>query len=629
MALAAGCASIGNPSGGARDEEPPRYTRSNPEMGATNFRGDKIDIYFDELINVKDAFSKVVVSPPGNSTPRVASQGRKVTVTFPDTLLPNTTYTIDFANSIEDNNEGNKLENFSFVFSTGEHIDSLRIAGMVLNAQTLEPLQGKLVGIHSNLADSAFRTSRFDRIARTDDRGRFCIFGVAPGKYRVFAIDDADADLRYSSPEEEIAFYDVAVSPTTRPGIANDTIFNLITGSVDTIIQRPRTIYLPNDILLRSFTSAFKQQYLTKYERQDTTRLSFLFNSASLTPPEFKVVGAPKMKDWYIRESSATNDTVTLWLRPRSLVGADTLRIAATYMRTDSAMNLKEFTDTLRFTFDRKKFERTRDNELKNYAKKMKKSHDDTTVYALPAPMLDIKALTSSTHEVYNPLRFEVGVPLARLDTAGVHLEYMKDKDSVWTALPLPPIVTPDSLKPRNMHMEYPWKYATRYRLRVDSAAMTDIYGHFNKEMTHDFTTRREDDYSSLKLRLTGLDPSIPAFVQVLSGDNPVRTTPVVNGVADFRHMQPGKYYIRVYEDFNGNGLFDPGDYDKNLQPDMVYYYPKSITLKKNWDKEQDWNVFATAIDLQKPNAIRKVRPEVRKGQSSAPTQEEEEDSDF
>lgn len=626
-AVIASCASIGNPSGGSRDEDPPRFVRASPAPGTTDFHGNKIDIYFNELINVKDALSKVVVSPPSAQSPRVSSLGRRVSVEFQDTLLPNTTYTIDFGNAIEDNNEQNKLPNFSYTFSTGHAVDSLRISGMVLSADRLEPLQGKLVGIHRNLEDSAFRRLRFDRIARTDDRGRFSIMGVAPGTYRVFALDDNDADMRYSSPEEEIAFYDVTVSPSSYYTTVTDTIFNLKTGAVDTILNRQRSVFLPNNILLRSFKSAFKQQYLSKYERIDTTRLSFLFNSPAIDAPSFSVVGAPRLSDWYIKESSPTNDSITLWIKPRSLVSADTLRISTTFLRTDSTMQLSPFTDTLRFTFNRKMHERAAEKELKERLKKLKTAKDSAEFFQ--TPHINLQMLTSSVQEVNLPLLFETGTPLASIDTTGFHLDVKKD--SVWTPIPFPGLANTDSLQPRKFKIDYPWKFDTEYRLSIDTLAITGIYGLTAKPLTHEFKTRSENDYSTLKLHLTGLDPHIPAFVEVLSGDNPVRRQVVVDNTVVFKYLQPGKYYLRLYEDFNGNGVYDPGDYDAGLQPDLVYYYPKQISLKKNWDKEQDWDVFATAIDLQKPESIKKNKPEADKRaslNSPAISEEEEEEEE-
>lgn len=223
MLLAGACANMGTPTGGARDEDPPRFLSATPAPGSVNVNREKMTLTFDELINVKDAFSKVVVSPTSKSTPRVSSQGRRVTIEF-DSLAPNTTYTVDFADAIEDNNEGNQLQGFTYSFSTGPELDSLRISGRVFSARNLEPQQSMIVGVHSNLADSAFSTTRLLRVAKTDDRGQFTIRGLAPGSYRVFALGDNDNDYTYSSPEEDMAFYDFVVEPTARETLAIDSV---------------------------------------------------------------------------------------------------------------------------------------------------------------------------------------------------------------------------------------------------------------------------------------------------------------------------------------------------------------------------------------------------------------------
>lgn len=208
-----GCANIGNPSGGPRDEDPPIFLHADPPQGALNVSKTSMTLTFNEIVNVKDAFSKIVLSPAARP-PKVTSLGRRITIRF-DSLAPNTTYTIDFADAIEDNNEGNQLQNFAYTFSTGPTLDTLRIAGRVLGSRDLEPRPGILVGVQSNPADTAFQGIPLLRVAKADDRGRFVIRGLAPGAYRVFALDDRDNDFKYSSDEEEIAFYDVEVSPYT------------------------------------------------------------------------------------------------------------------------------------------------------------------------------------------------------------------------------------------------------------------------------------------------------------------------------------------------------------------------------------------------------------------------------
>ncbi len=602
--LLAACASIGNPTGGPRDEDPPRFVKANPAPGSTNVSRRKIEIEFNELVNVKDAFTKVVVSPPSSQVPRVSSLGRKVTVQFNDTLLPNTTYSIDFADAIEDNNEANKLQGFTYTFSTGETLDSLRISGMVLSADGSEPQQGMLVGVYSNLADSALSTLPFERVAKTDDRGRFSILGLSPGSYRIFAVNDVDNDYKRSNPEEAMAFYDFILSPSSERVNATDTVFNLLTGEVDTIVNRERTRFLPNDILLRSFESDYKAQFLQKYERVDSTRLSFIFNAPSKTLPELSIVGIDGYKDWYTLERSAGNDTLTYWLRPRSLIAVDSLRISATYLRTDSAQKLSSATDTLRFF-------RLQPKKGKEDKKKKKEESADTLPPVIPP--LGFRMISSSSQEVYLPLIMEFDTPLQRLDSAAFHLETMID--SVWHPVKKPWRPEPfDSVSPRKLKIEYPWDYSTQYRLRIDSLAAEGIYGLFSDPIEHTFKTKGEEDYCAITLNISNFTDSIPAFVELLStSDAPIRRLPVVNGSVTFRYLPAGKYYARIFEDHNGNGIFDTGDFSQLRQPDVAYYYPKIISVKKNWDKTEDWNVFSTAVDLMKPEAIKKNKSEAEK----------------
>lgn len=620
----ASCASIGNPSGGPRDEDPPRFVRANPAPGSLNVNRQKIEIEFDELVNVKDAFSKVVVSPISKSTPRVSSLGRKITVQFNDTLIPNTTYTIDFADAIEDNNESNKLQGFTYSFSTGNVLDTLQISGMVLSADALEPQQGMLVGVYSNLADSALSTLPLERVAKTDDRGRFSIQGLAPGEYRLFAVADVDNDYKRANPEEAMAFYDFTLTPTAERVNAIDTVFDLLTGDVDTVLNRERTRFLPNDILLRSFESDYKSQFLQKYERVDSTRLRFIFNAPSETLPEISPVNVEGYKDWWTLERSAKNDTLTYWLNPATLVATDSLQIAATYFRTDSAQNLTLATDTLKFFTQRPKV-------TKKKEKKKKKDEEADTI-PVKIPALGFKMISQSTQEVNLPLIMEFDTPLNRFDTTAFHLEMMVD--TVWA--PVPKAWKPehlDSLNPRTFKIEYPWEYATDYRLSVDTLAATGIYGLMTDPLEHKFKTKAEEDYCALTLNISNFTDTIPAFVELVNNsDAPVRREKVVNNSVTFKYLAPGKYYVRIFEDHNGNGIYDTGDFNLHRQPDMAYYYPKIINLKKNWEKSESWNVFDTAIDLMKPEAIKKNKPATDKRNRNNKSEnglEEEEEEDY
>ena len=650
---AVSCASIGNPTGGPRDEDPPIFVRANPAPGAVNVTRNRIDIEFNEIVNVKDAFTNVVVSPPSKQVPRVSSSGRRVSVQFQDSMLENTTYTIDFGNSIEDNNEGNKLPSFTYSFSTGPEIDTLQISGMVLGAENLEPQQGVLVGVYSNLSDTAFSTLPFERMAKTDDRGRFSILGLAPGEYRIFALADLDNDYHRANPEEAMAFYDFTLSPTSERVMTTDTVFNLKNGEVDTVLTRERTRFLPNDILLRSFESDVKSQYLQKYERQDSTRLNFIFNTRADSIPKIEAVGFEELQDWYVVERSAKNDSVTFWIKEPSILSLDSLRIAATYLRTDSSQNLSAVTDTLRFFYSRdlrnalanaakerekavKEKEKEREKAIEKALKEGVEFVDtiDTIEIIKPIP-LGFKVTSSSTQEVYLPIFIEFDTPLTRLDTNAFHLEIQID--SVWKEVPKPYRAEPvDSFNPRTLKIEYPWDFATQYRLTVDSLAATGIYGLETDKLEHSFKTKSEDDYSSVIFDISNFTDTIPAFIELLNtSDAPVRREKVVNNKAVFKYLPAGKYYARIFEDHNGNGMYDTGVYDSisMRQPDVSYYYPKLINVKKNWDKEETWDVFATAVDMMKPYAILKNKPEADKKNKNrnknGNQDEEEEDEEY
>lgn len=219
------CANIASPTGGAYDEQPPRMIRSNPGTNALNVARRTLEIEFDENIKVEKPTEKIIITPPQTLQPIIKATGRKVVVEFEDEMVPNSTYTINFTDAIVDNNEGNPLENFSFSFSTGDRLDTLMVSGKLLAAENLEPMPGIYIGLHTDLNDTALTKVPFPRIGRTDSRGNFSVRGIAPGKYRIYALDDKNRDYKYDNPQEAIAFLDSIIIPSSIPALRQDTIF--------------------------------------------------------------------------------------------------------------------------------------------------------------------------------------------------------------------------------------------------------------------------------------------------------------------------------------------------------------------------------------------------------------------
>lgn len=607
------CANIGNPSGGPIDKTPPIFMRSNPTPNAVNVKDRKIEIFFDEIVSLKDPSTKIIVSPAQTEMPRMSALGRKVTVELVDSLLPNTTYTIDFSNSIQDNNEGNAIDNFAFAFSTGSVIDSMRVSGYVLDSRTLEPMQSVVVGLQSNLADSAFHKEKLQRVALTNDRGQFTIRNVSPGSYHIFALKDLDRDYKFGNPTEDIAFLDSIIVPSIGSREAADTVYNDL-NEIDTIMRATRPAYFPNDILLSMFNEDRKSQYLANNLRVDSTRISLTFAAASDTLPSLSIVGRNDVPDqWYTLERSQTNDTLTYWIRPPHLVSADTLMVATTYLRTDTASNLSWGTDTLKFTFQRQK------------AKKKKKNEETDSLEQIR--FMELHPLANGTQEVYAPLLLQTGTPIERYSREAFHLQRKLQNDTTFYPAEIKSIALRDStLSRRDLMLKVDWEPGAAYTLAVDSLAMTDIYGLQTKPLKVDFNVRKMEEYGNIVFNIPAVRDS--AIVELLDGtEKIVLRAPVKSHRAELLNLLPGKYYARLFIDRNGNGKYDTGNYDMHLQPEETVYYPGAINLKKNWDVEQTWNIYATPIDKQKPEAIKKNKPE-RKKWEKVNTEKTETDED-
>ena len=347
VAILYSCASVGRIEGGPLDETPPLFLRSTPTPGALNYNRPRIRIEFDEYIKLDNPGEKVVISPPQVQQPNVRASGKRVLIDLEDTLKPNMTYTIDFSDAIVDNNEGNPLGNFAFTFSTGERIDTLEVSGTVLDASNLEPIKGILVGLHADLADSAFVTRPFDRVARTDSRGRFTIRGIAPGTYHAYALQDVDQNFIFSQKSEMIAFSDDSICPSFDFRTRKDTLWlGADSIAIDTIKEVEYTHFMPDNIVLRAFTEQAVTQYMTKNERLVPWKFSLFFAAPADTLPTLEGMNFDA-HDAFIVEKSAKNDTIDYWIKDSLVYNIDTLRMRVTYLASDTLNRLVAQTDTL------------------------------------------------------------------------------------------------------------------------------------------------------------------------------------------------------------------------------------------------------------------------------------------
>lgn len=619
--LLVGCASIGRPEGGPRDETPPRFVRSNPLPGSRNVDRKKIEIYFDENIQLDDAFNKVIVSPAQKMAPVVRSLGHRVTVELRDTLVPDATYTIDFGDAIKDLNEGNILDGYAFDFSTGETLDSLRISGVLLEARTLEPAQGVLVGVYSNLSDTAITTLPLERVARTNSRGQFTVRGLKDIPYRVFAINDVNRDNRWDR-SEGIAFFDTPVVPSVENIVVNDTLRD--ENGQDSIATRPGVAYHPADVLLTWFTEDYTNHYLKENVRPARNRVNIVLSAPTDSMTRATIVKTPALEgkrweDITVADISTGNDSITWWIKDPEALQVDSLTLALTYPRTDSLENVVMYNDTIRF------FYRPSTEELKKAKEKLKLQEKGADTIPEPQVLMEIRALTSASHDVYNPLRFESTTPWERIDTTMIRLQAFID--STWQDVShsqLQPIAGQTILR---REMQFTPVPGQKYKFEADSAAIYDIFGNPIKDFKHEFTVKELDSYSKVIFNVQPADTTI--IVELLDArDNPVRKLPVdADGKVEFNYLNPGVYYARLFYDDNHDGEWTTGLVSEKIQPEEIGYYPSKIDARANWDVDLSWDIYQVPVDVQKPYAILKNKPKLKKGEQ-APTGEEEEEVD-
>ena len=610
--LISSCARMGSPDGGWYDDDPPRVLYSIPAEQATNVTAKKMTIYFDEFIKLADPSQNVIVSPPQLEMPEIKAAGKKIVIELQDTLKDNTTYTIDFSDAITDNNEDNPLGNYTYTFSTGEKIDTFEVSGYVLDASNLEPVKGISVGLYDDLADSAFRTKPLLRIARTDGSGHFCIRGVAPGEYRIYALQDADANYRFSQKSEMIAFSHQTYTPTAGPDIRQDTIWR-DSLRIDNILQVPYTHFYPDDIVMLAFQEVQTDRYLLKTERKEPDRIGIYFSYGNPQLPILRGLNFDA-DSAFIIESTPKQDTLTYWLRDTLLVNKDTLEMSMEYLVTDSLGQLVTQLDTLELVAKTPYAKRlkAKQKEIEDWQKEQdkKKKREEPYDSIFPAKPLEIKYEVAQAMDPNRSVFIEAPTPLASLDTAAIHL--YSQIDTLWYRAPFE-FHRCDSML-RRYELVVDWHPDTEYSLEIDSAAFVDIYGLASKPYKAGIKVKSLDQYSTLQMQLTGLDVK-QMIAQLLNGnDQVVQEAPVEDdGSAQFYYINPGTYYMRAFVDRNGNRLWDTGNYDDNLQPEEVYYYPRDIEAKEKFDMTLQWNLTERKLNQQKPGKIIKQQPDKEK----------------
>lgn len=560
------CANIVSPEGGPRDLKAPTVLSSEPPDKSVNFTAKQIRITFDEFIAVKDISSQLFISPPLKESADVRLKGRSMLITLPDSLNANTTYTLYFGSAIRDITEGNILQGFTFSFSTGATRDSLILQGQIVDAYTAEAVDGALICLYKEDIDSLFATRPPDYITRSGADGSFTVYNLPQQEFRIYALMDANSNSIFDLPNEAIAF-DTAIFrpaiPPPPPADSTDSLsFAKLTGDSllsDSLISPQGEIQAttkPGIIRLRLFSSQDTTQLLksAKVPRPGLVRLEF---SRALQDFGIRALDTLLTEPWKIEEPGQTKDTISIWLLQKVL---DSIRF-----EVRDAM----FKDTISLSMKERKLSRQ---------PKRQQSTAKPTHKFKPG---------SNIRKAFNPEKQVTIYSTYPIDTVVLSSIIIRGGgDTVQAAAELKGPARRQLVILNNFLPD------TDYEIICDDSALVNILGQFSDSVAFRLKTMKADDLGSLSFQLQGLNSSY-WVAELLDAKDKVsrRSTIAKDGECVFLSLEAGKYRLRIYEDLNQNRRWDPGYFERRIQPEKLLYYPLELNVRAKWELKEIWEV--------------------------------------
>lgn len=592
------CANPTAPTGGPKDVTPPKTLKFEPENYQPHFSSPTATILFDEYFVLENINDNVIISPFINPKPEFKAKGKSLIIDFKDCeLQENTTYSIWFGEAIKDLNEKNILDNFYYVFSTGDYVDSLEISGKITNAFDLQAKQKVFVMLYACENDTIPCDSlpylvRPDYVTQTLSDGSFVLRNLADKPYRIFSINDANKNFLYDL-GEDIAFVDSLILPKpvckhehhheqdsllqpaadslTAHEHLNDPDYQYNTDTIftDLLSTEPHR----HDVAfveLFMFLELDSTLVVKEHKTLDTTRIQMIFSrpasEVAFTTEPSKLENLPDSIPWVIERWSQEKDTAVLWFP---------------YFKSDSVqlyvLQGEAPIDTLIFSL----------KELTT-ARTPRRGLETADTIPKPTPKLIVSNNAQGKLPFFAPFEFSFNAPLYHWNFE--NSLFFVNGDSIPVAFPA--IVPPEEFT-QKIRLDYIFKERTEYKIIIPENSFTDIFGYRNDSLIVSFVTDDMSLYGNLKILFALPNEAPQVVLQLLTDKDKFIKEFVVNesGEIDCGYLKPQKVKMKLIYDTHPNGKWDAGNYLRKTQPEKIQYNNKLIDIHPNWFIEEPWEI--------------------------------------
>lgn len=643
------CASIGSPSGGPLDSLPPVIVEMTPDNYTTNMDTltRRIYIEFDEFVTIKDQQKEFYTSPRMKNSPQITTRGRGIVVTLSDTLMANTTYSLNFGTAIRDNNEGNPLYSMRYVFATGGEIDSMIMSAYADDSFTNDSLSGAFLYFFP--VDSVAMSAEYDStmfkstpavIARAESNGIALAQNLKPIPYHMYAIEDTNNNFTYEPGTDRVGFLE---------GTHNPAELDEFAVWLDTV---RRYVVAEPQLHFRLFMDEpFKRQLLTDTERPLKNK-AILYFGAQYPQIDSIIFDSLSRDQVIIERVSSAADTLALWFNAETI--PDTLRGRIVYQKHDSLSVLQRVSENLTLSW---RYIETKEQrqERERQERAQRKAEEDGEEWEAPEVENPFKARIPTEKKI-NPERsitFNFDYPITVMDSAAITLqglsakavelrdEMMKEEGSTMEksrGANMPYSFTRDTMNLRRWHLTADWgEEGSEYFFSIPKGAITDVAGYSNDSITYEFSLLKRADFATLIVNV-GVDEEQPShYILELLNSTGATVIERKEGIAQdstvqFNYVPAGDVMLRVTQDVNNNGEWDSGNLIQRRQPERAKILEsdgeRKMATKVNWEIEIDVDPATLfAPETQEQLARRLAEQDARQRKKARGNKDDEKDS--